>query len=487
MPEIQGDSISRCSHDNSYQNRDFQSTHSHNRSQTSGIFGKDKIESSEDKMEREALKKICGSNAHLINRSFVILGQVGKFTFLVVMLPSYLFLYQVPKWLLLEAFPQLFSSTVKIAQKLNDPLRRLLSFVIAKTSALTKFTKVLKLENIAQFLQPLNATIKPVFAALRRSGHGLIAAGGNLAKKILERTHLIAAQINKVISPPLRQAKLKMTQTLKSVTEVTANFAAQNLSKLLQASARALNQGKKALSRLTRAGADGLLAGLKSAPKIAAEAVLNSVQALTQHVIQPMINLMLSSTHLLTAVKKGSAWTATKLIHQAAKFREMALSFAKALPTKIAALFNAAENIALKILDPILQGILLPLQSLANKLKQFIQKRAKTGTALALVLSVNSWEFIKAQSFNLWALLVRKFFQLMDGFQENLKKLAENAKAIPRKIKQNCLVGLQILKIALKSLLLLLRNFFRWIGLLYRHSMQRVRAIALSLEERFLP
>jgi len=165
----------------------------------------------------------------------------------------------------------------------------------------------------------------------------------------------------------------------------------------------------------------------------------------------------------------------------------MALSFAKAFPTKIAALFNAAENIALKILDPILQGILLPLQSSANKLKQFIQKRAKAGTALVIVLSVNSWEFIKAQSFNLWALLVRKFFQLMDAFHKNLKKLAENAKAIPRKIKQNCLVGLQILKIALKRLLLLLRNFFRWIGLLGRHSMQRVRAIALSLEERFLP
>lgn len=489
MPEIQGDSLSRCSQDTIYHNRDLYSSASPERSQKRVAYGNDKLESAEDKMEREALKKIFGGNGQLMNRSLVVLGQVGKFTFLVVMLPAYLFLYQVPKWMLLEAFPQLFQSTVKVIQNLNEFMKRILSFVIAKTSSLTNFTKVLKLENIAQFLQPLNARAKQVFAALMRGANRL---GVNFAafvqkhgKKVLERTQLVAAKISGTLSPPFRKVKHKIAETLKTITGVAINVGVQNIVKTMQAGFRAVGRGIKNLGQVAKSGAKELFAKVKEAPKVAAETVINAVQTVNQYAVQPMLNLMISTAKLFAdSASKGSAWMAKELIRQAAKLRDKALSFIKELPRKVSALFNAAENMTFKILDPILQGILPPLQNLVHKFREFMRKSAKQGASFAKAVAANAVAFIKEKASDLLDLLLRKLFELMKTIQRILKKFATEA---PRKIRAFCISTLQSCRRGVSRLFILLRNFFKWTALLCRHSMQRVRLIALNLEHRFLP
>lgn len=57
----------------------------------------DRLESTQERIERELLEKILAKKSKITPASFILLGQLGKFLFLALMLPPYVVFYGMPK------------------------------------------------------------------------------------------------------------------------------------------------------------------------------------------------------------------------------------------------------------------------------------------------------------------------------------------------------------------------------------------------------
>jgi len=70
------------------------------------VIGKDTIESTQQRLNREVQEKFEGVGRRLPHESYVAVVQVGKYMFLAIMLPPYLCIYGIPRWLLIVAIPE---------------------------------------------------------------------------------------------------------------------------------------------------------------------------------------------------------------------------------------------------------------------------------------------------------------------------------------------------------------------------------------------
>lgn len=71
---------------------------------------KDVLESTQQRLNREILEKWQDNALRLPHETFVVVAQVGKYLFLAIMLPPYIFLYGLPKWLLINVLPAVLVS-----------------------------------------------------------------------------------------------------------------------------------------------------------------------------------------------------------------------------------------------------------------------------------------------------------------------------------------------------------------------------------------
>lgn len=71
-------------------------------------LSKDVLETKQQRLNREMMEKLQSNSFRLPHQTYVVVAQVGKYVFMAIMLPPYLLLYGIPKWLLQGIFPQLF-------------------------------------------------------------------------------------------------------------------------------------------------------------------------------------------------------------------------------------------------------------------------------------------------------------------------------------------------------------------------------------------
>lgn len=77
------------------------------------------IETEQERLEKEALQKFKANN-FLSPQSLVFVGRAGRFLFVALTLPVSIFLYRIPKWLLLKAIPNMFQAGQKNIHKMKS-------------------------------------------------------------------------------------------------------------------------------------------------------------------------------------------------------------------------------------------------------------------------------------------------------------------------------------------------------------------------------
>lgn len=87
-------------------------------------LSKDTIETTQQRLNREVLERFQNTSSRLPHHSFVVVAQVGKYLFLAVMLPTYLCFFEIPRWMLMTALPQLFmtmkTETLRVGRFLSE-------------------------------------------------------------------------------------------------------------------------------------------------------------------------------------------------------------------------------------------------------------------------------------------------------------------------------------------------------------------------------
>jgi len=76
---------------------------------------KDTLSPMQSRMEKEILLKILAGNFTLGMKKFLL---IGKYTFLALVLPPYMFFYGIPKWAVVKALPKLQRAAEKICLKI---------------------------------------------------------------------------------------------------------------------------------------------------------------------------------------------------------------------------------------------------------------------------------------------------------------------------------------------------------------------------------
>lgn len=91
--------------------------------------GKDTIQSTQQRLNREVLERFQNSGLKLSHETFMAVAQVGKYLFLAIMLPPYLCLYGIPKWMLMQLIPQCYqiitTATLRIGRFFQKLAKRI--------------------------------------------------------------------------------------------------------------------------------------------------------------------------------------------------------------------------------------------------------------------------------------------------------------------------------------------------------------------------
>lgn len=93
-------------------------------------LSKDTIATTQQKLNREVMERFQNTSSRLSHHSFVVVAQAGKYLFLAIMLPPYICFFGIPRWLLMNALPQLFvgikTETLRIGKFLSELSKRIL-------------------------------------------------------------------------------------------------------------------------------------------------------------------------------------------------------------------------------------------------------------------------------------------------------------------------------------------------------------------------
>lgn len=105
---VQSDSMSRCEDPSSLYSI-IRNPNARNPPQSTNAVSKDTIESIQQRMNREVLDRFKTTGLKFSHESYVAVAQVGKYVFMAIMLPPYLCMYGIPRWLIATAVPQVFA------------------------------------------------------------------------------------------------------------------------------------------------------------------------------------------------------------------------------------------------------------------------------------------------------------------------------------------------------------------------------------------
>lgn len=171
---------------------------------------KDTIESTQQRLKKEILERLDNKGLELPHESYVAVIQVGKYMFMAVMLPVYLCCYGIPRWFLLNAFPQLLAVishqffivgrfAAKMKKRVNDLMKGILDQLLGNALRMGKESGknlwkaiLLKFERISQHLSKLTKAV-----SLRSENVKNHAA--SLSEKIMEQARKNAFLTNRWI------------------------------------------------------------------------------------------------------------------------------------------------------------------------------------------------------------------------------------------------------------------------------------------------
>lgn len=159
---------------------------------------KDTIEISKDKLKEEALECLRHTSKYVIAQDNFI--RIGKYLFLAIAFPPYFAIYGLPKWILVEGLPTIYSMCIWMWKKVQNPIRKHIESGTQKIIQATQFV-----QKLAQVLmQPFVHLALEIRQSIRRMREHALQFLRNKIKKLL------------ILGRPRLKLKTKIKQRLQA-------------------------------------------------------------------------------------------------------------------------------------------------------------------------------------------------------------------------------------------------------------------------------
>lgn len=507
MPEggIYHDTIGRC---NLYSNPYDTRLQSHpvliKRRAENYVESKDVLETSQVNLEREIFLKLTTSKFNLSAGRLVALAQIGKYAFLVIMLPAYILCYGLPKWLLTEGVLQIFHFTKRVGQRLKDRgfavahkfVAAMQSLGKAITSPILNFIQT-RIEHtremFANFKQKfLNAyhrmtyparvfhqsVIKPIHQALTR-GVSAIRAIYHKVEQIQERLkELIGRLRHTLIYLPDRIDK-KISELLQKVKEGMQTIQRNLLqpfqslkpifAKIMETYQNLIEKGQRIKGKVLHHGFYRPYNAVKNVVQSAREKVAKVTEPITRWSSEKIDDIRRS-------LEKGKEWVE----HVKEKMREKAKDTWKTITDSVDRTLKAAAKAATAVAQEIVQVLPQPVISFFTPIVLAVSavvgipgkfNRSRRGVTKKIK---KLKEKIRKGYRKLSRLVVRALTLLGQGYrwlQPKIKAVPKKTIAILKKILINTIS-------AIRATFFLLRLMLAWLRVLFRFGMHSVRELA---------
>lgn len=157
---------------------------------------KDTIEISRDKLKEEALNRLRHTSKYVIAHNGFM--RIGKYLFLAVALPPYLVLFGLPKWIIVEGVPAIFSMCVWVWKKVQQKTQK----------RLDKGTQ--KVAQIVQFMRTIGLVlIQPIVRLALQIRHNI--------QRMREKSLQFFRQINERVKLTFKKPFIKVTERFKQL------------------------------------------------------------------------------------------------------------------------------------------------------------------------------------------------------------------------------------------------------------------------------
>lgn len=188
-----------------------------------GEISKDTIQSTQHRLNRQMLEKLESLGFKLPHDSFVAVVQVGKYLFLAVMLPPYLALYGLPKWLLLMALPNLFNFAKEgvwrfgqyiqtLSTHLVDLMKGILDQTLGHAMRMSKQFLKKRYEAFQQFNQKIATRIQNELSRIT-------AKIEEVQNRVKERVLHLSEAVKELVNKVREEVKQKALKPIKNIFE----------------------------------------------------------------------------------------------------------------------------------------------------------------------------------------------------------------------------------------------------------------------------
>jgi gas vesicle protein len=331
---IQRDSVSRCDDGNSI----FSTIRNHQTPHRIPTSSCDKLihepnnvvtESAQSRLNREMLNKVETMGLRLPHDSFVAVVQVGKYMVLAIMLPPYLLVYGIPKWLITTAIPEIFLFVKVQFAKIGNFFQEWSNRVVDVMKGL------------------IDQTLGEALRMMQQQGQRFMNHAAEMMNRMGNAFAKLAQNTANALSGPYNACKN------------AANKMGESLQNQMRRIESALDAAAAAFKQMGEAS-KGALDGLKGMWNSAANSLSNAFNSIAT-------NLSAAAMWMANLVKNGpeNAYnTAANLLSQ---MLEKATAFAKLLQ-------EAAQQVSLKGVKERLENVKKKLSDKANEISERVSE-----------------------------------------------------------------------------------------------------------------
>lgn len=123
---------------------------------------KDTIEISRDKLKKEALNRLNHTSKYTVAQSGFM--RVGRYLFFAITLPPYFIVYGLPKWILVEGLPAIWSLFTGMAKQLQQKVKKRSDIVTQKVTQMMQFMQ----QTMLKLIQPIVRLAMDLQQGIRR-------------------------------------------------------------------------------------------------------------------------------------------------------------------------------------------------------------------------------------------------------------------------------------------------------------------------------
>lgn len=176
---------------------------------------KDTIEISRDKLKEEALNRLRHTSKIVVaTNSFM---RVGKYLFMAIALPPYLLLYGMPKWVIVEALPALFSVMMSVWVNIQQKTKGNFEKGAHVGQRLFEYTQ----QTVKALILPIVRLAFDLYQSIRR----FFVSGHQLFRKINEKMRVAISAPRKFVENGIKHLQSKYAQMKDKLSLQTERIA----------------------------------------------------------------------------------------------------------------------------------------------------------------------------------------------------------------------------------------------------------------------